>query len=402
MPLGTGAATRRLHTRLLLAVVALIVYGSLFPFHYQAHEPGWADLTRLLQPSPAGLSLSDVVANILLFVPYGLLLASPLLQGRRLPAALAGVALALGVQVLQFWFPHRDPSGMDAVFNGIGLLLGWGAAQLARPWLAGRRLAQLPQPHFVMLSTTLMLLWLLDRWFPWVPTLDVQNLKNGLKPLLLDWRSVGALDVLRHTVAWLVFLRLAGWSLLQRQGMAWLALLCLVVVALKPLFLHNALTAANVLGVMLAVLLGPIFREGAVALLLLVLAQVVVLVLQALAPFEFAWVGGFQWVPFAGSLAADPLAALPPLIDKLYWYGSLVFLLRCLGVPHLACCAAVGSLLLGLEWAQQWVPGRTPEITDPLLACLLAFLVKPVFEGARGAAPPKPPPPARVRAPRRG
>ena len=41
-----------------------------------------------------------------------------------------------------------------------------------------------PRPQFVLVVSLLMTLWLLYRWFPLVPTLDVQNLKNGLRLLL--------------------------------------------------------------------------------------------------------------------------------------------------------------------------------------------------------------------------
>lgn len=378
-------ASRRLHVRLLVAVVALIVYGSLFPFQVQSHEPSWADIWRLLRPDETRPSLSDLVANVLLFVPYGLLLVTPLLRGRLGLAMLAGVVLAVTVQYLQFWFPDRQPSGTDAVLNGVGMLSGWALGRAGAPLRARGLLADLAQPHFALLATELMLLWLVDRWFPLVPTLDVQNLKDGLKPLL-DWSSVDVLDVLRHAVGWLVFLRLARYCVLQRLGLAAWAVACVLIVALEPLFLHNTIGPANVLGLAGALLLAPVSRSGPASLALLALLLVGLVTAQALEPYRFAWVGGFHWVPFAGSLAGDPLAALPPLIEKLYLYGSLVFFVRYLGLSHRSTCLWVGSLLLGLEGAQLWLPGRTPEITDPLLALLMAALIKPVFDDAKAAA----------------
>jgi VanZ family protein len=36
---------------------------------------------------------------------------------------------------------------------------------------------------------------------------------------------------------------------------------------------------------------------------------------------------------------------------------------------------AVAAGLLALEWAQIWLPGRTPEITDAVLAVLMGGLL---------------------------
>jgi hypothetical protein len=176
-----------LHRRLFWLVLALVAYGSLFPFRYQAHLPSWADGWALLRPETRH-SRSDLLGNVLLFVPYGLLLAAPMLLRRRMLALLGGAALALGLQYLQFWFPDRDPIGTDAVLN-------------------------------VVVS-----------------------------------RSV--------------------------------------------------------------------------------------------------WVGGFVWIPFAGSLGGDPIAAVPPLIEKLSLYGSLVFFVRYLGASHWLTVLTLGAFLLALELAQ--------------------------------------------------
>lgn len=378
-------ASGRLHKRLLAVMVALVVYGSLFPFDYQAHQASWADVWQLLRPGNVRYSRSDLIGNILLFVPLGLLLVSPLLRSRVCLALLAGVLLALGVQYLQFWFPQRDPSGVDALLNVVGMLLGWGLGHLAVPWLQRSVATKLPRPHFALLASALMLLWLADRWFPVVPTLDIQNVRNGLKPLL-DWSDVDRLDVLRHLVGWLVFLRLARYSLLQRLGTVSWAALCVLIVVVEPLFLNNAVGPDNLVGLIIALLLAPLLRSGPVSLALVTCALVGLIVASALEPFRFAWVGGFQWVPFAGSLTGDPLTALPVLLEKLYWYGSLVFFARYLGLSHASTAIWVGLLLLTVELVQLWLPERTPEITDPLLALLLTGLMKPVFDRARAGA----------------
>lgn len=373
----------RLHARLLLAVLLLVIYGSLFPFHYQHHDPGWADVSLLIQGSEERHSLSDLIGNILLFVPYGLLMASPRMSGRAGRGLAAGAALAVLVQYLQFWFPDRDPSGIDAVINVLGILLGMWLGHFVSPRLLQGLASQHQQrPQFALLASGLMLLWLVDRWFPLVPTLDVQNFKNGLKPLL-DWSELSGLDVLRHLAGWLVFLRLARYSLLQPLGISGRLLLCALLVAVEPLFLNNTIGPDNLTGLAIACLLAPWLRSGPASLAIVMYLLLMTICLTALMPFDFKWAGGFGWVPFAGSLTGDPLTAVPPMVEKTYWYGSLVFMFRYLGVSHRSTCWSVGVLVLGLELLQQWLPGRTPEITDPLLVLALAWLMKPAFDRAR-------------------
>jgi hypothetical protein len=106
-------------------------------------------------------------------------------------------------------------------------------------------------------------------------------------------------------------------------------------------------------------------------------------VVAAFSPFEFRWVGGFLWIPFAGSLGGDPIRAMPPLIEKFYLIGSLVFFVRYLGTSHWLAVLALGTFVLALELVQQALPGRTPEITDPLLVLGMAWLMRPLFERVR-------------------
>lgn len=375
----------RLHRRVFWLVLALVVYGSLFPFHYQAHAPSWADWGQLLRPE-ARHSRSDVLGNLLLFVPYGLLLTAPMPLKRRLLALLGGAALALSLQYLQFWFPDRDPSGTDAVLNLLGIALGLGAGLAGAPWVRRWQPDNLPRPQFVVVATVLMGLWLLYRWFPLVPTLDLQNLKNGIKPLL-HWRDTDAVNVLRNLAGWLVFLRLARYSLLQRWGAWRLAALCVVVLAVEPLFLNNTISPANAVGLALALAVSPLLRSGPRTLKVITGVLALAIVVAAMQPFSFNWVGGFFWIPFAGSLGGDPMAAIPPLIEKFYLYGSLVFFVRYLGASHWLTVVALGAFLLALELAQQALPGRTPEITDPLLVLGMAWLMRPMFERMRVSAP---------------
>ncbi len=79
--------------------------------------------------------LTDVVGNVLLFLPVGLTVAGAL--GRRSPAlrlvaaVLFGAVLSAGIETLQLVIPGRATDVDDVIFNALGALLGAVAMVLA-------------------------------------------------------------------------------------------------------------------------------------------------------------------------------------------------------------------------------------------------------------------------------
>lgn len=358
----------------IVLVMALVLYGSLFPFVLVPHEAAWSDWQALLLGPMGRTSFSDVVGNVLLFMPYGALLTRPYFKSALIRWVLIGSVFALGIQYLQFWFESREPSGTDALLNVVGIVVG-----LLSGGAIGRSVyrlthARLERPHFLSIATGLMALWVVYRWFPLVPSADWKNIKNGLKPLL-DWSDLNALDVWRHFAGWIVFCRLGRYSVLQRLSTWRFALLCLGILLAQPLFTHNAIRPAHLLGLLTALLLFPLLKKGPASMALLTLVLVSSIVLSALSPFAIGPHRPFNWLPFSGLLTGDMWWNLASLVERFYVYGSLLFLLRYLGLSRPAVLWSVALSLFALEWAQQWLPGRTPEITDALLAVVMARLL---------------------------
>jgi hypothetical protein len=99
------------------------------------------------------------------------------------------------------------------------------------------------------------------------------------------------------------------------------------------------------------------------------------LVLGELAPFHLGRARAFNWVPFRGFLVASWQSGFVVLFRKSFWYGSVIWLWRGTGYRLAPIVLAVAAGLLVLEWAQIWLPGRTPEITDAVLAVLMGGLL---------------------------
>ena len=125
-------------------------------------------------------------------------------------------------------------------------------------------------------------------------------------------------------------------------------------------------------------------RTGTVCLVLC--AYVVV---QRLEPFAFQEAGReFSWMPFLslmqGSLSVDALAFL----EKFFLYGSMVYLLGDALGRRLPAAVITAALLFATSWAEAWLPGRSAEITDTLIALIVAitFALLPA-ESDVGSAP---------------
>ncbi len=125
-----------------LMYALLILYISLnpFDFDFQNGITAWAWVDA---PLPRFITLFDVSANILAYIPFGFLLVFAAYPRWRNFVAL-GMAISLSalvafsVETLQSWVPTRIPSLMDWWANVFGGLLGGLLAiPLGPEWLSG-------------------------------------------------------------------------------------------------------------------------------------------------------------------------------------------------------------------------------------------------------------------------
>lgn len=124
------------------AFVAFAIWGSLFPFEFVRTPLGYAR-ELFWEPWIRGVetwSISDLVSNVMLFVPIGVCLTAAL-DARGVaprPASVFAVVaftvvLSVAVEFAQAFVPYRTPSVVDVLAESFGAALGALAWRLRRP-----------------------------------------------------------------------------------------------------------------------------------------------------------------------------------------------------------------------------------------------------------------------------
>lgn len=344
-----------------LAYAALTLYASLYPWSgWRAlGVSAWAYLTA---PWPLYVTVFDLAANVLLYLPLGFLIALslyPRCRGRW--AAILGGLLATlfsaSIEAAQTYLPERISSNVDLLTNGIG---GWLGAALGaraaerlidRGWLYEVRMRWFERdasagivivglwgvaqwaPHLLLFGNG-DVSWVVVDLYRWAFDVDVYSRPWSWTPAIVGAAEVatsalGVLAVgllasvilrplaprLRLLVAW-IGLTLAVKALLQRQVFNDPATL---------LWLTEAGAAGLVLGIALAVPALGLRRRAratlafwAIVLCLLVVnfapeSDYLAAKLVSLRPHRW------QWLNFSGLL--DMIAVVWP-------YAACVYLLR--------------------------------------------------------------------------
>jgi VanZ family protein len=360
--------------RILLIVILLIVYGSLYPFHFHPAQSAASPLWMLFHSWPPVVDRSvlvDIVLNVFIYLPVGLF--GSLSLGKRRSILLAA-ALSACMEVLQLFDYSRMCSTLDLVSNISGAVFGVSLAHVYGKNVT-RLLAESPVRASLRPSPALLLLccWIGYQSFPLIPNLRLTPFwaKVGV---LLHPASFSLVQMMVSTFEWLAVARLLEEI---RLGSRTLSLLMLLVPA-RILIAGRTFTWPELAGAACAWLLwnGWLMGYEKRPRLLAWLAAAVLL-LRGLAPYHWQSAPhAFSWAPFSGFFEADKNSSVTMFFDKSFLYGTVVWFFCRDGYSPLAAGLGVASLLGIIELLQTHLPGRTPEITDPAYTLILAVVLK--------------------------
>jgi VanZ family protein len=350
---GSAPLSTRARALILVALTcAAILYGSFYPW-------------KLIHPGPGGWRLfwdqrhptHEFVLNIVLYIPVGFLIFA---VTRSVPVSITAAFLLSGfIEGVQPFF-DREARARDLAANTAGAAAGAMTAFVA---CSIRRGVWLPSAPLAILS-----IWAFHQLYPFVHGLMYPY--YGLSSFAR--MSPGAFA--ESFVDWLAAFTLAACALPNRSR---IAVLCAAVILPARTVLLGMRSPgvewiAWACAALISIALGPLLVRaprwvGA--------ALAVTLLARELAPYHLASAAApFHFRPMEAILSADWFFAVLIITHKAFVYAALIYLLgpRNSLVPT---TAAVSACLALLESLQRYLPGRVPDITDPLLAVFLGFAV---------------------------
>ena len=311
----------------------------------------------------------DVLVNVALYVPVGLCgyLAFRKSRGRVFAAVvpvLIGLVVSTGVELLQVYEAVRRSNLIDLLCNVAGSVLGvvLGATFSA----VSKRRRKVDAGVYLVLAC-----WVASFSYPFVPVSAGSVLFAKARSFLAsDPFSLPAFA--SAFAAWYV----GGFLLTRvgvRQPMAWL-MLSVGIIPAQMFLLSRQPVWSDLLGALAGVFAFSLTRMRYHALAAAVILSVIVL--RGLSPFQWrANPAAFSWMPFASMIEASWRNATLSLLEKMYYTSAAIWSLCFAGLRLRVSIVIVSVLLLGIEMAQTMLPGRTPDMTDPVLAVLLGIAI---------------------------
>jgi VanZ family protein len=398
-----GAPSRAPSRVFVLAMVVFIIYGSLYPFDFLA-EP--LPIDRFYAEWRLFDNTGDAVDNFILFVPLGIGLhihyAST--RARWVASVLSVLVLAIGVQLVQLYLPSRTSAVSDAVWNTVGLVAGLMVAARVRPLVAARMSREgVAHDYFALL---LVALWFIYESFPFVPTLDIGELRGHIKTAIVA-PPFEFMRLAQHGLAALmagVAVQRTNWLLRRRDGVL---LAGGIAITLEILVAYGSLRRETLLGIALGMATAYWLarrRRGSAHGVVLALALATNAITVAIPYRGQGRDGGFTATPFAKLLWRGLPVELVPASYEALAIGALLWAGIALAGTRAranAWTAAVLLLLLAGEWARIAVFGIHGDSSTVLMFAVLAPAALALRCGDE-VTPAPAPAPMRARAPAPG
>lgn len=371
-----------------LSYLLALVYGSLYPWqNWQLSEQELSMFAASLWPRY--ITETDVLTNVLLYIPFGLFASILLL--RKLPvglsllvAMLSGILLSLSLEITQMFLPARISSLLDAALNSSGVVIGCFLALLtSRETTLGQACIQIRYTLFwpgrlYDVGLSVLVLWMLSQLIPLFPSVSKSNLEQALGIIRF---TVSNPDALNITVIAGFTLAIAGLGFLfqtvikeNTNSLIMFSLFTLIVLLLQIPVISRALTLESIIGLIIGLLVyGALMRREQKQLVLYAsccIVSYVVLdrVLHSPGPHPS---DSINWIPFKSQM--HTLTGFAEISNLMWPYIALAYLsmhTRYItrnihifwGMLFVLCFS------LFLEWIHTFVTHSPADITAILLA----------------------------------
>ena len=312
--------------------------------------------------------LADEIVNIAIYIPLGMsgFLTLRQIRFRWALPILLGTVLSGCVEMTQLFTPTRNCSTADLLTNIVGSAVGVIVGIVFEKTMPTvRLLGKRPSDPS---AVALLFCQVASLLFPAFPVTSLPVLFK--KTMALVHGPVFSPVILFSTAAiWFAAGLLMNATNLRRPR-SWL-LISLVFIPAQIAIVTRQPLPVHLVGAVTGTALFFLIRKTRGIRTIAAWTFLALLLIRGFAPFHFsAEAQGFQWVPFGGLLNTEWQYGIQVLLEKLFYYGTAIWLLRTAGIRWTFSIATVAAALAFIELAQTHIPAHTAEITDPLLALM--------------------------------
>lgn len=359
-------------------VILFITYGSLYPFDFGLSRDLPDNFSQWLFSWHHRTIRSDLIANILLFIPYGFFGALTIKEeNRRWPLLwiiltfIGGFLFALFLQILQFYLPSRIPEAADALTNSIGILVGFALAGFTNSQRVQRLI---PRGLRFQLTPALLVLvlWLAWQFFPYIPVFEGKQFGDGLSHIVSSGWSLELW--LERILFWMVFYYVLERVVAKRYSMIVIIGITLFVLIIKLAMYRSQLGWSEISAVPLAILLHA-YLGHSIKVVLITIGAATLFVWQNLFPWHWqSTINSFEWMPFDNFLTGSTWNNLSALLRESLLLAAFGYFLG----KWLSSYRAAGTVLtvsvIVVTALQFFIVGKQPDSTSIVMALVLAIL----------------------------
>jgi hypothetical protein len=357
----------------LLIVIILIAYGSLYPLEF-LNSPDFAvQIGKLTDFRFWKSGISDAIANVFLFVPFGMALQYTFKAPSR-NTILGLLALtfiyAYFIQVLQIWTPERIPYGGDAIWNVFGSILGMMIFKSSGQYLTTIKIGRGWSRNLPLIVVSCFIIMDLQ---PLIPTFDLDTIKNNFKAVM-SIQGLSILETVRHALFY--FIPLTIWQLsLGKTKLGGKASGVLIAVIFLQLFIVNSGIDHNaIIGAFIAIFAFSLLSSTVTTKTLLTCITALI-IFNALNTFEYRGSASFNWVPFKPALSGNTLVNIFALLEKSLFYCLFFYLSSREKIKFTKAFVSLSLIVFILEILQTNIKGATPDITENILVLFTAYVM---------------------------
>ena len=392
---------------LLLAYLAFLVYASLYPIA-SFRPPDESPLTLLFET--VRISRTDLLGNLLVYIPLGFFLAARKPALSPLGATLFGCGLSFGIEYLQAFLPGRVPSLTDWGLNTAGTLVGAGlGSRVARVRVPISELLNVAEPR-AWLGLAAVGTWVSSQLFPFVPTVDIGYLRGGLSPV---WHVLQGTDSFSPTQAAVYAFATLSLSTILVQCLRpnhrfrlLVPLAFLAVLLAKVPIVTRQLSLEALAGVLAGLWISRQFADSKPSGRLPFLAALGAFLVDGLrseGSGAEAALQPFNWIPLRTHLTSELIGAADILSTAWPFLAMAFAASGSKSIPPRRAAVGGGALVfavvMAVEWVQGFLPGRTPDVTDALVAASAWLFAWYGISGSGRASGPRPVPEDRLPTP---